>query len=192
MENYLSGEQALDFDEFANQLLEQGAEQSPAHLQGAVCGVLCGAGARDPEYCLASVSQALELGLHGELAENCLRLAAATQQAMADEEFDFHLFMPDDEVEIEQRVQALADWCSGFLAGYAMSAATPEGVAVAEETSEVLKDVAAIAEATVDAESDPDESENHIFELTEYLRFATLNLFMNANENLDDPGGGRA
>jgi len=55
----------------------------------------------------------------------------------------------------------------------------------------VLKDVAAIAEATVDAESDADESENHFFELTEYLRFATLNLFMNAIENADDPGGGQ-
>ncbi len=190
MENYLSGEEVLDFDEFANQLLEQGAEQSPAHLQGAICGILAGAGARDPEYCLAAASQALELGLHGELAENCLRLADVTLKAMADDEFDFQLFLPDDEAEMEQRVQALADWCSGFLAGYALPVADPGAAALREEAAEVLKDVAAIAEATVDAERDPDEAENHFFELTEYLRLATLNLFVNAVDARDstDPG----
>ena len=189
MENYLSGEEVLDFDEFANQLLEQGAEQSPAHLQGAICGILAGAGARDPEYCLASASQALELGLHGELAENCLRLADITLKLMAEDEFDFYLFLPDDEVEMEQRLQALADWCSGFLAGYALAAADPGAGALGEEASEVLKDVAAIAEGSVDDETDPEESENHFFELTEYLRLATLNLFINAIEaNDSDPG----
>ena len=190
MENYLSGEEVLDFDEFANQLLEQGAEQSPAHLQGAICGILAGAGARDPEYCLASASQALELGLHGELAENCLRLADVTLKAMADDGFDFQLFLPDDEVEMEHRIQALADWCSGFLAGYSMSVADPGTGALDEEAAEVLKDIAAIAEATVDAERDPDEAENHFFELTEYLRLATLNLFVNAVDARDstDPG----
>ena len=65
MEYNPMGEQALDFDDFANQLLEQGADQSPAHLHGAICGVLAGAGARDPDYCLAAVSQALELDKPG-------------------------------------------------------------------------------------------------------------------------------
>jgi uncharacterized protein YgfB (UPF0149 family) len=82
----------------------------------------------------------------------------------------------------------LADWSSGFLSGYAMSAAAPDVGGLGEEDSEVLKDVAAIAAATVDAERDLDESENHYFELTEYLRFATLNLFMNAITDREKPG----
>ena len=97
MEHYLQEEQPLDFDDFANQLLEQGAEQSPSHLHGGICGVLCGGGARDAEYCLAAVAQALNLEIHGELAGSCLRLAAITIQALQDEEFDFHPFLPDDE-----------------------------------------------------------------------------------------------
>jgi uncharacterized protein YgfB (UPF0149 family) len=183
MEHYLQEEQPLDFDDFANQLLEQGAEQSPSHLHGGICGVLCGGGARDAEYCLAAVAQALHLEIHGELAGSCLRLAAITIQALQDEEFDFHPFLPDDEEDMEVRVIAMSDWCSAFLSGYAMSIATPESGALGEENSEILKDISAIASAAVDAvdddvEPDEEESENHYFDLTEYLRFATLNLFM--------------
>ena len=177
MEYYLSEEQALDFDEFADQLLEQGAHQSPSHLHGAICGVLAGGGEQDAEYCLSAIAQALAMDIHGELAANCVRLSRATVQALLDEEFDFHLFLPDDETEIELRVQALADWCSGFLTGYALAVAQPQTGAFDDESAEILKDMAAIAAATIDDGLDPEETENHFFELTEYLRFACLNLF---------------
>ena len=177
MEYYLAEEQALDFDEFADQLLEQGAEHSPSHLHGAICGVLAGGGEQDPEYCLAAIAQALAIDIHGELAANCVRLARVTAPALMDEEFDFHLFIPDDETEIELRVRALADWCSGFLAGYALAVAQPQTDALDDGSAEILKDMAEIAEATTDAELEPEEAENHFFELTEYLRFACLNLF---------------
>lgn len=177
MEYYLAEEQPLDFDEFANQLLEQGADQSPSHLHGAICGVLAGGGEQDPEYCLAATAQALAMDVHGELAANCVRLARATVQGLMDEEFDFHLFLPDDETEFELRVRALADWCSAFLAGYAQAVAQPQTGAFDDESAEILKDMAEIAEATVDAELESEEAENNFFELTEYLRFACLNLF---------------
>ncbi len=177
MEYYLAEEQPLDFDEFANQLLEQGADQSPSHLHGAICGVLAGGGGQDPEYCLAAIAQALAMDIHGELAVNCVRLSRATVQGLMDEEFDFHLFIPDDETEMELRARALADWCSGFLAGYALAVAQPQTGAFDEVSAEILKDMTAIAEATVDDDLDPEDTENHFFELTEYWRFACLNLF---------------
>ena len=177
MEYYLAEEQALDFDEFADQLLEQGADQSPSHLHGAICGVLAGGGEQDPEYCLAAIAQALAMDIHGELAANCVRLARASVQGLMDEEFDFHLFIPDDETEVELRVRTLADWCSGFLAGHALAITQPQTGALDDDSAEVLKDMTEIVEATVDDELDPEEAENHFFELTEYLRFACLNLF---------------
>lgn len=178
METFQLDDQPLDFDDFSNQLLEQGAEQSPAQLHGAICGVLAGGGRQDPEYCLAAVTQVLAMDIHGELADSCLRLAHVTLAALRDEEFDFHLFLPDDEDEIEQRVMALSQWCSAFLTGYALAVAQPGASPLAEETSEILKDMSAIAEAGVDLDEDEEESESNLFELTEYLRFATLNLFM--------------
>lgn len=178
MENYQPDAEPLDFDDIANQLLEQGAQYSPAHLHGAICGVVAGGGQRDPEYCLAAVMQALDLEMHGELAGNCLQLAWMTVAKLADEDLDFQLFMPDDDDEVELRVRALADWCSAFLLGYAQAMKLPPGGKLDDDASEVLRDMAAIAEAAVDADMEPEEAESHYFEISEYLRIATLNLFM--------------
>jgi len=183
MTDFLDAEQALDFDGIANQLVEEGVANSPAYLHGGISGVFAGAGNVPAEDCLAAVSQALELGLHGELAQSCLGLCAATELALRDEGFGFQLFLPDDEEDIELRVGAVAEWCRGFLAAYALvlprAPAGSEGAGLDEETGETLRDIAAIAEAGFNAEGDEEEAEGQLFELTEYLRFATLNLFMN-------------
>ncbi|MDJ0877041.1 MAG: UPF0149 family protein [Halieaceae bacterium] len=172
-------EQPFDFDDFANQMVAEGAEQSPSFVHGGICGVYAGAGTVQAEDCVAATAQALELGLHGELGETSLRLAQVTARAMLDEEFDFHLLLPDDDHDISQRVRCLAEWCQGFLAAYALMVTKTDGAGLDEETSEVLKDIAAIAEADHDASGEDEEGESHFFELTEYLRFASLNLFMN-------------
>ena len=204
MEHYPLEDQALDFDDFANALLEQGAEQSPSQIHGGLCGVFA-AGispdgrSQEAEYGLAAVAQALQMDIHGELAVLCLRLAAVTIAALQDEEFDFHLFLPDDEVEIELRVAALSHWCAGFVSGFALSVASPEGGALSEDSAEILKDISAIAEAVVDAEDDAEndateddeaeeEAEGQFFEISEYLRFATLNLFLDQMDRAESAG----
>lgn len=179
MDHLLADDQPFDFDDIANQLVAEGAEESPAFLHGGICGVYAAAGAVTAEDCLAATSQALELGLHGELADTCLRLADVTRRAMEDEEFDFHPLLPDDDTELPLRVQALADWSRGFLAAYALMVADSAGSGLGEETSEILKDVAAIAGAGHESDGDTEDDENHFYELTEYLRFASLNLYMN-------------
>ncbi len=185
-EEYFGTPQPLDFDEFANHLLEQGLDFSPSRAHGAVCGALVGDAGLDAETCLAVLSQALEVDLHGGLAEASTRLIRATLDALIDESFDFQLFLPDDEVALEQRVQALGDWCKGFLAGYAFVVSEPGGSSLGEEVSEVLRDVSAIAEAELDLEEDEEASESDLFELTEYLRFATLNLYLDALSSKGD------
>ncbi len=178
MEHFPADLQPIDFDDMANQMLAEGAEQSPAFVHGGICGVYAGAGPSRPEDCVAAASQALELGLHGELAETSVTLAAVTLGALQDEEFEFHLLLPDDETAMETRVQALGEWCQGFMAAYALMVADTGNTGLGEETSEILRDVAAIAEAGFEEDEDADEAENYYFELVEYLRFASLNLFM--------------
>ncbi|MEE4192019.1 MAG: UPF0149 family protein [Halieaceae bacterium] len=191
MELTSADDQPFDFDDLANQLVAEGAEQSPSYLHGGICGVYAGAGRVDAEDCLAAASQALDLGLHGELGETSLRLAEVTGRALLDEEFDFHLLLPDDEHEIQQRVRCLAEWCQGFLAAYALMVTRTADSGLDEESSEVLKDIAAIAQADHEAsdEEDSEEAESHFFELTEYLRFACMNLFMN---QVIEPGDGES
>lgn len=181
-EEFFSDQTLIDFDDLANLLLEEGAQESPSAVHGAICGVLVGGFEREPDYCLTAVSQALELELRGGLAEYGLRLIAATVAALQDEEFDFHPLLPDDEIELELRLQALAAWASAFLKGFASAATTPRGDSFSDEVAEVLKDMAAIADLDPDPDEDENEAEGSYFELTEYLRFSCLNLFMECED----------
>jgi uncharacterized protein YgfB (UPF0149 family) len=84
-------------------------------------------------------------------------------------------------------VQALAAWCRGFLAGFALLASGSAGAGLDSDTAERLRDIAAIAEAAFDAEAEAEESESSFYEISEYLRFAVLDLFMSRLDAADDP-----
>lgn len=167
------------FDEFADHLLEQGVQVSPAQLHGCLCGLLCAGAPGESEFGLSAVSQALDFDPHGELADRIMQLYTVSAAALRDDEFTFQPLLPDDEVDIAERTSALAAWCDGFLAGFAFFGAGAEvrGGAVSQEASEVLSDIAAMAGAEA-ADDDEDESENSYAELVEYLRVAVLNVFV--------------
>jgi len=180
----------FDFDEFANHLLEQGLEASPSELHGFLCGLLSGGAAAEPEVALNALDQSLGLVLHGELADHSMQLYTVTAAALEDEEFDFHPLLPDDDDDIVARTAALAAWSRGFLAGFAhMTAGTGKAPAtLSEDSSEILKDFANIAQAGVDEGEAGDEAESAYMELVEYLRFAALNVYMDTRAREQDQG----
>lgn len=173
--------EVFDFDELANHLLEQGHDTSPSTLHGCLCGLLAAGAPHQAEAGLSLLTQALDIHLHGELAGQLMQLYQVSAAALLDEEFDFHPLLPDDELEIATRTEALAAWASGFLSGYAQVSRTQPG----DDSSEILKDFAAIAEASVDDDAEEEESEGSYLELSEYVRFAALNVFMDSRANLD-------
>jgi yecA family protein len=184
----LHGEVAVfDFDEFANNLLEQGLEASPSELHGCLCGLLAGGATTEPEWGLDALCQVLDLILHGELADQTMQIYTITAAALEDEEFDFHPLLPDDEVDIAERTESLGVWCRGFLAGFAHASAGIDKSAVAlhKDSAEILKDFANIAQAGVDEDETEDEAEGSYMELVEYLRFAVLNVYMDSRSRVE-------
>lgn len=183
----------FDFDELADHLLEQGLDASPAQLHGCLCGLLCAGAGFEAERGLDGLGQALDISVHGELAESLLSLYTVSRAALADEEFSFHLLLPDDEVDIESRTGALAHWCKGFLAGFAQVSSGGAGAAFSEEATDILRDIGSISEASVGEDESEEESESSYVELVEYLRFAALNLFLELNaESGPEPADPRA
>lgn len=174
----------FDFDELADHLLEQGLDTSPSSLHGCLTGLLAGGAPTEAEAGLALLGQALDLNLHGELAGQVLQLYMVTGAALEDEEFDFHPLLPDDEVDIASRTMELGHWCRGFLAGFAQVNQSQVG----QDSSEILKDFAAIADAGVDEEDDEEESEGSYTEIVEYIRFAALNTYMDSRTEARDQG----
>ena len=178
----------FDFDEFANHLLDQGLLASPSQLHGCLCGLL-GAGApAQPEYGLDALAQTLDLEVHGELASRIMQLYTVTEAALQDEEFTFLPLLPDEKEEIALRTAALANWCDGFLAGfaYATAAANSNGSALSRETGEILRDIGAIAQAEPAADESEEEAEDSYIELVEYLRVVVVNVFMDSQATAGD------
>jgi uncharacterized protein YgfB (UPF0149 family) len=177
----------FDFDELANHLLEQGLEASPAQLHGCLSGLLAAGSQPQAESGLDGLAQALGLDFHGELASRMMQLYTFTAAALEDEELGFYPLLPDDDVEIDLRTEALAQWCNGFLVGFAyVTAGTGRSSeTLPEDSSEVLKDIGAMAQAAVDDEEEDDAEESYM-ELVEYLRLAVLNVFMDCYANPSD------
>ena len=177
----------FDFDEFADHLVDQGMLVSPSLLHGCLCGILCTGAPTEAEYGLDALSQALDIVMHGELASRIMQLYTVTEVALKDEEFTFLPLLPDDDEEIGLRASALASWCDGFMSGFAYVIAGNEETAAAlsQDTGEVLKDIAAMAQAHADDESEEDAEDSYI-ELVEYLRAAVVNVFLDSLATTED------
>ncbi|MFT7286569.1 MAG: hypothetical protein ACI87W_000677 [Halieaceae bacterium] len=198
-ENFLSifdpysGDPApVSFDELANALLEQGETASPAELHGCLCGLLGGGAPENPEHLVPEIEKTLDVRLQGELAQATRSLCASSLEPLLEGDFDFYPLLPEDDLELAQRVTAMADWCRAFLSGYAQARvrADAAGKAVAPDSAEALRDFAAIAQAAFDDEDGEDEAERQYEELVEYLRVAAMNVLMDASAGKDEAGPG--
>lgn len=178
-----------DFDELANHLFDQGIQSSPSELHGCLAGLLGGGAGRDASAGLAGLGKALAIDVHGELADGLQQMYARTAASAESETLHFHPLLPGDETELVQRAQALADWCRGFLSGFAQARVTAglTEAGVAADSAEALRDFAAIAQADAE-DDDADEAEHAYAELVEYLRVAAMNVIADSQQHVTDAG----
>jgi uncharacterized protein YgfB (UPF0149 family) len=186
----LPGDTGLfDFDDVADQLLEQGVALSPAEVHGCLVGLLAAGHDADPGAGLAALNQALDLDLHGDLADEVMQLYTLSAEALGEDMFDFCPLLPDETHELAVRTRCLAQWCQGFLAGFARSIASAGTGAetLPGDSTEILRDFAALAQADADTCQENDEdAELAYVELTEYMRVAAVNVFLDSRARRED------
>ena len=96
------------------------------------------------------------------------------QDVLIDNEFEFDLFLPDDEEsDLLERIDALREWSKGFLLGVGFANTKTN---FSPQLQEILKDVSEITKLDTDIEIIDEDAENDFMELTEYLRAAVLAL----------------
>jgi len=174
------------FDDLANELVTLGSNVSPAELHGVVVGSVCGGKRYTPSAWLQSAFKFLELpltesGTHPKIAE----LYSVGLEQLESNLFDLEILLPDDDVDMAQRVTALSDWCQGFLLGFGTSGVTGD-TSLTAETTEALRDFAEFVQ--IDPEQAEDESD--LMELVEYIRVAALTIFAEvgaASDKVSDP-----
>lgn len=184
---------ASRFDECANALLEAGVLTSPSEVHGALCGLLCGGFTGAAGDALPDLEKTLDESLSGGAAQQIETLYVEAAQQLADGDLDFEPLLPDDSLELYQRVAAMAAWCRGYLGGYAQSRVRADSAdkPVAVDSAEALRDFAAIAQAVSDApdnEQGQDEGEQEYRELMEFLGVAAMNIMADSAANLREAG----
>ena len=96
-----------------------------------------------------------------------------TLAQLCDEALAFQPLLPADEAALHERVEALSQWCQGFLYGLGESGWSP-GPAASEDVQEILRDLYKIARAGVSKGEENEEGERAYAELVEFVRVSVL------------------
>ena len=96
-----------------------------------------------------------------------------TQELLSggDNDYSFDLLLPDIDEPLFEQVEALRDWCQGFLLGIGYSQSSGRWPS---EVSEVIADV--IEFTKLESQSMDEEEANALMEVHEYLRVAVLTI----------------
>ena len=178
-----------DYDALRESLRGSGTLVALPELHGGLCGALCAGGPTAAERWLddfVADSDAADVASTRAVGIELERVAWA---ALADAELAFEPLLPSEDSPLEEQVQALALWCSGFLNGLGASApdlvgrnAKPTQAAAAiasAEVAEILSDFAEMSRAGVDDEdaADPTQADFALAELKEYVRVSVQIVF---------------
>jgi len=173
-----------DFNQAALATAELLSSDELAECHGMLCGLLCGGAATGLGDYLASL-QACQLieSADAELQQLFSELIATSQAQLADEHLGFELWLPLDHEPLQDRARALGSWCAGYLTGLTESCGAQLEQASAD-VREVVSDMSAISQVSLDEGQDPESEENAFMEILEFVRVAVLLV----QEELSGPG----
>lgn len=151
-------------------------DQEAAEYHGILCGMLC---YRDdaPED-LGLVETGRSIDVHGT---GLRELRQASLEQLQKAHVEFVLMLPDDDEVLQQRVEALAQWCSGFLYGLATSDAL-DMTTLSEDAAEIVRDFTELSQAGFDTGAPSETDEQDYAELVEYVRVGAQLLFLECRQ----------
>ena len=168
----------IQYDEINDALKRISVEQDAAEVHGILCGLFCTVNGLTAGYWLdntltnAPEEDAMIIdALNSESRSLLTQLFNATEKQLSGHDFDFQLFLPDDHSGLFARVEALSNWCQGFLFGLSQGGLTdPDGLP--GELPEIVKDFVEISRAESYELDDDTQDEKDFMELVEFVRVA--------------------
>ena len=146
----------------------------PAELHGLLCGMLCADSAISNELCLERIEAEFGADPLGVQAQELFKeLFYLIVSQLDDAELGFALLLPTDQATLNQRLDALKQWCQGFLAGLVLVGLDKERLLLPEVT-EFLADLVEICRLGAVAGDGAEEEEAAYMEIVEYVRMGVL------------------
>lgn len=199
----------LDFDELCDLFIRLQATTPPAELHGLLTGQLCAGQQMTRDVWLRVAKDFMDAQAIPDAQDADLLMSVyyTTITQLVDDDWGFYPLLPDDTSELMVRIQALGEWCQGFLVGFALvdqkqvdqkqadqksadkksadkKSNQGQKTPYSDLVSDALSDLAAIAQVG-EPEDDTDESENDFMHLVEYVKLAALNIFVECGPKLE-------
>ncbi len=182
--------------QFYNELfLNLGAVNSPAEVHGMLCGELSCGKDREKDSWLSEIIDFMDLA-HVTLSEDQHRAIGeffdVTFTHLCRNDYTFSPLLPDDSASLKRRAEELSHWCQGFLHGVGASGLTSEAT-LSADVADAIKDLAKISQIDFDdlaadaEEGDVEDGERDLFELVEFVKVATLNIYSELGMRTSEP-----
>jgi uncharacterized protein len=166
------------YDDAVRVLHEAGVTTGASEAHGIITGVLSapnGARVAWQDLILGRGAKAA----HGASAELARLLAALHHSAYAHlsgVECDFAPLLPGDEHSLAEQIEALSDWCRGYLYGL-HAGGVRDAQQLSGDAGEIVRDITRISEAELDDALADEEEARALVEIVEYLRVGVQLVF---------------
>lgn len=144
---------------------------SPSELHGLLTGIVCVTEAPTRDEWLQILATLNVPTLNDQALSVLSDEAEDVAHALAEDELDYLPMLPDSEHLLQERVQALADWCAHVVLGFGLASGHIRSDEV--ELIEHLQDVAAVE---FDESDNDEEGEMGYEELYEFVRLIPVSL----------------
>ena len=172
----MAAPELIGYDELDDVIAHLRLAISASELHGSLCGFLAGNGipGRRPLLELLHLDAG---GITVNAADQTVldQLVQQSEAELTDPELGFEPLLPADDRPLSDRADALVDWCRGFLGGFGLGGPDTHD-RVSDEGKEILRDLGAIAAASLDF-GDEDEDEDALIEVHEFVRMGAMLLF---------------
>lgn len=168
-----------DYYDVSDALETLAALGTAAQSHGLLCALMCAHARINREAWVDSL-----LGGHIEPTDENAKSAYqmlnevfnATKEAFTANEFELPLLLPEDDTPLPEQIDALGEWCQGYLTGLHLLGMDVEKNTNAE-IQECLQDLLSISQVELTPEDQMDqESEGHFLNLVEHVRVAVLTI----------------
>ena len=162
----------------ADALERGGASCGASECHAFFCGLVCGSGFGDPKVWVAEFFE--DFNPRDMAQSGAFRLLQGLYEStlvqLNSPDLDFELLLPDDGEALPVRTEALANWCSGFLAGLGMAGVADRAQA-SDEVQELLGDLAELSKVDFDFDEVDEEERIAFEEVVEYIRVGILFIY---------------
>jgi len=179
----MSNEPLPSFNKITQTLEAADLFTNASETHGVLSGLICGGVKLDDQSWRPHFNDVVNegLGLPSKAQKLVESIYGQVVNQFTDDGLGFNLLLPDDDVPLDERAEAMSQWAQGFLVGFGMVQQALNQAT--DEIQELIRDIRDISQVSLDFEQEDEDSEIAFAEIVEYLRVGAMLCFNTFSRN---------